>query len=291
VDLSLNTVTLGDNLLVLRELEARYAHAVTLVYFDPPFLTGRVYTTTGGEVAFDDRWPGGIHDYLEAMERRLYAMERLLAPHGSIVIHVDPKTSAHVRLLGDRVFGEANFASEIIWRYRRWPSKTPNFQRVHDVLLRWRADIAVEPRFTQLYEPLAPSTLKTWGTGKQDAVFEGGKRKRSSTTQEKSPGVPMGDVWDIGIVAPVANERVDFPTQKPEKLLERIVTSLTHEGDLVLDPYCGSGTTCVVSEKLKRKWLGIDNSPVAVRVARERLAGLDGSFPLAETPPLCEASE
>jgi site-specific DNA-methyltransferase (adenine-specific) len=282
----LRTVIEGDNLLVFRELEERYLRA-TLIYFDPPFFTGKTYKTTAGEVAFEDHWPGGMSEYLDALERRLLGMARLLAPHGSIVIHVDSKTSAHVRLLGDRIFGEDAFASEIIWRYRRWPSKTPNFQRVHDVLLRWRGDPDVEPRFVQLYEPLAPSTLKTWGTGKQEAVVENGKRKRSSTTAEKSPGVPMGDVWDIGIVAPIANERVDFPTQKPERLLERLISALTHEGDLVLDPYCGSGTTLVAAEKLHRRWIGIDSSPVAVRVARERLAALEGSYPLAETLDPC----
>jgi hypothetical protein len=192
-----------------------------------------------------------------------------------------------VRLLGDRVFGEDAFASEVVWRYRRWPSKTPNFQRVHDVLLRWVADPSFDPRWNQLYEPLAPSTLKTWGTGKQLAVVEGGKRVRSSTTAKESPGVPLGDVWDIGIIAPVAKERVDFPTQKPEKLLERLVLSLTGPGDFVLDPYCGSGTTLVVAERLGRPWVGIDSSSVATRVARERLA----SLALAKTTGACEASE
>ena len=187
--------------------------------------------------AFDDRW-GDISAWLDAMGGRLDAVRNLLAPHGSVVVHVDPKTSHYVKVLGDEIFGAEAFASEIVWRYRRWPSKTPNFQRVHDVLLRWRKDPDAAARFTQLYEPLAASTLATWGKNKQRAVFaRDGRRARSSSTSEPTQGVPMGDVWEIGVIAPIARERTGYPSQKPEALLERLLTALTHEGDLVLDPY------------------------------------------------------
>jgi adenine specific DNA methylase Mod len=263
----------GDNLTAMRDLWRSEGQCVALAYLDPPFASGQLYKTAAGEIAFDDRWPS-LDEYLSVLERRLWTAKELLLPRGSIVVHVDPKTSGYVRVLGDKVFGANAFASEVVWRYRRWPAKTPNFQRVHDVLLRWRASLNVEPIWNQLYEPLAASTIKTWGTGKQLAVVEGGKRKRSSTTAVESPGVPMGDVWDIGIIAPVARERVDYPTQKPEKLLERLILSLTNVGDLVLDPYCGSGTTLAVAEKLGRQYVGIDESPIAIRVTRTRLATL-----------------
>src|SRR6185295_16470996 len=109
------------------------------------------------------------------------------------------KTSHYLKVACDQIFGRACFASEIIWRYRRWPAKTPNFQRVHDVLLRYRKDPAVRPRWNQAYEPLAASTLATWGTKKQRAVFDGGRRARSSSLSTESEGVPMGDVWEIGV--------------------------------------------------------------------------------------------
>ncbi|HEY3592223.1 MAG TPA: site-specific DNA-methyltransferase, partial [Polyangiaceae bacterium] len=164
----------------------------------------------------------------------------------------------------------------IIWRYRRWPSKTPNFQRVHDVLLRYVRDPSKTPRFVQLFEPLAASTQLTWGTRKQRAVVdESGRRTRSSTMPEASPGAPLGDVWDIGIIAPVARERTGYPTQKPEALLERVISACTLPGDLVLDPYAGSGTTLTVAAKLGRKAIGIDESPVALRVSEERLRALN----------------
>src|ERR1019366_7034166 len=118
--------------------------------------------------AFDDRWPD-LPAYLSALGARMEATRPLLAAHGTLVVHVDPKTSHYVRVLGDEIFGAEAFVSEIVWRYRRWPSKTPNFQRVHDVLLRWRKDVSAVPRWNQPYEPLAPSTLPICGVNKQRA--------------------------------------------------------------------------------------------------------------------------
>jgi site-specific DNA-methyltransferase (adenine-specific) len=276
----------GDNLGVLRGLEATHGGTVTLAYLDPPFFTNREHAAwlrkagapPGSErrrvAAFDDRWRD-LPAWLDAMGGRLDAVRRLLAPHGSIVVHVDPKTSHYVKVLGDEIFGPDAFASEIVWRYRRWPSRTLNFQRVHDVLLRWRRDPSSAPRYNQLYEPLASSTLATWGRNKQRAVFSrDGRRTRSSSTDETTQGTPMGDVWDIGVIAPIARERTGYPSQKPEALLERLIGALTDPGDLVLDPYAGSATTLAVAHRMGRPFVGIDSSPVALDVARARLEGL-----------------
>jgi site-specific DNA-methyltransferase (adenine-specific) len=270
---------------------------VALAYLDPPFFTNREHAAwlrkagapPGSErrrvPAFDDRWDG-ISAWLDAMGGRLDAVRNLLAPHGSVIVHVDPKTSHYVKVLGDEIFGIDAFASEIVWRYRRWPSKTPNFQRVHDVLLRWRKDPGAAGRFTQLYEPLAASTLATWGKNKQRAVFaRDGRRARSSSTSEPTQGVPMGDVWDIGVIAPIARERTGYPSQKPEALLERLLTALTDEGDLVLDPYAGSATTLAVAHRLGRSFIGIDASPVAVDVARARMAAASPEGAMTEASP------
>lgn len=275
----------GDNLVVMVGMRTLYSQSVTLAYCDPPFFTQRDHKTKSDDVAFTDKWDG-LSAYIAALRLRLEAIKPLLAPWGSVVVHADSRTSSYTRVMGDLVFGYDNFASEVVWRYRRWPSKTPNFQRVHDTLLRWRKSMDVEPRFVQLYEPPAASTLKTWGVGKQLAVMKNGKRHHSSTTAEPSPGVPLGDVWDIGVIAPVAKERVDFPTQKPEALLTRLISSLTLPGDLVLDPYVGSGTTCVVAEKLGRSWVGVDESPIALKVAEKRLSDLaTGATPGAPRRP------
>lgn len=258
----------GHNGSELPRLKQRFA----LAYLDPPFFSGKKYKMKDGELAFDDRWPS-LATYLMRLEDVVRETRELLIPEGSLVLHVDTKVSHHAKIMLDRIFGADCFASEIIWRYRRWPSKTLNFQRVHDVLLRYRRDTSVLPRFNQLYEPLAPSTLATWGEGKQLAVVEGGKRLRSSTTAERSRGVPLGDVWDLSVIAPSSKERTGYPTQKPEALLERLVSGLTNPGDWVLDPYCGSATTLAVCKRLKRNAVGIDNSPAAIRVARARLSG------------------
>jgi site-specific DNA-methyltransferase (adenine-specific) len=278
------TLVLGDNLNALRALSSRLGQTVTLAYLDPPFLTGRRHerVTRGRDphtgkivrtrsAAFDDRWDG-LDRYLEALGPRLAAVRELLAPHGSVVLHVDSKTSHYAKVLCDELFGPRSFASEIVWRYRRWPSKTPNFQRLHDVLLRYVKDPDVRPRFRQLYEPLAPSTVATWGSKRQRAVVDGdGRRTRSSRTADPTPGAPLGDVWEIGIVAPVARERTGYPTQKPELLMQRLVEALTDPGELVLDPYIGSGTTAAVCARLERRVIAIDSNPEAIDITRRRL--------------------
>lgn len=273
----------GDNAGSLRTL-AKTGVRAALAYLDPPFFTGREHhllarTGKNAEDAsegggFDDRW-NSLEEYLESLVERVALTRELLLPEGCMILHVDPRTSHYLKVLCDEVFGVSSFASEIVWRYRRWPSKTLNFQRVHDVLLRYVKDPAKKPRFRQLYEPLAASTRATWGDRKQRAVVgAGGRRVRSSSTEEATPGTPMGDVWDIGIIAPVAKERTGYPTQKPEALLERLITSLTDPGDLVLDPYLGSGTTSVVCARLGRRAIGMDVNRRAVTITRRRLAEL-----------------
>ena len=273
----------GDNLRALHALAAR-PQRFALAYLDPPFLTGREHAEVGrrrnaeGDIvrtltpAFDDRWDS-LESYLSALGDRVSAARSLLREDGCLVLHVDPKTSHYAKVLCDEIFGLRSFASEIVWRYRRWPAKTKNFQRVHDVLLRYVKNPDVEPRFRQLYEPLAASTLATWGDKKQRAVVDAnGRRRCSSSTPDKSAGAPMGDVWEISIVAPVAKERTGYPTQKPEALLQRLIESCTEPGDAILDPYLGSGTTLSVAARLGRAGTGIDANPRALHIARQRLA-------------------
>ena len=224
---------------------------VSLAYLDPPFFTGRVHdkVTRGrdasGKVlralspAFDDRW-GNLPSYLGEPSRTPVGDRRLLAPHGCVIVHVDPRTSHYIKVLCDEIFGDDAFASEIVWRYRRWPAKTPNFQRVHDVC----CATCATPRFARASSSSSNRSRRRpsrrGATRKQRAVVgDDGRRTRSSTTAQLSPGAPLGDVWEIGIIAPVAKERTGYPTQKPEALLDRLISSCTHPGDLVLDPYAG----------------------------------------------------
>jgi DNA modification methylase len=287
----------GDNLLALSALSEDFAGQAALVYMDPPFFTGRTHqlvTRKKGQDGrpertlshgFDDRWDS-LEQYLEALWPRLVSARRLLRPDGCLVLHVDSKTSHYAKVMLDELFGLDCFASEIIWRYRRWPAKTKNFQRVHDVLLRYVADASQKARFNQLYEPLAASTRATWGDKKQRAVFDdGGRRLRSSTTRDGSPGVPLGDVWEIGIVAPVARERTGYPTQKPEALLERLIEACSCPGDLVVDPYLGSGTTVAVAARLGRRAIGVDVNPESLNLTRKRLQAIERSWAEARVEP------
>lgn len=255
----------GDNLDVMRRLAGQGFRA-DLVYMDPPFRTGRTFVCDG-RIAYVD--PSDPHAWRRQIHERLRALYPLLQPHASVVVHLDHHAEEAMRSLAAPAFGPP--VAEIIWRYRRWPSPSKMFQRVHDTLLVYRANADAEHRWNQLYEPHAPSTLATWGTKRQRARVVAGKRVRSEVGEEESPGVPMGDVWDIGILAPSSKERTGYPTQKPEALLERIIGALSNEGDVVLDPYMGSGTTLVVAKRMGRIGVGIDSSPVAIEVASARL--------------------
>lgn len=251
------------------EMRTMTGGSVDFAYLDPPFFTQRDHKTKSGEFAFSDKWENREH-FIRALTRRVLEVHRVLAAHGTMVLHLDPKTSHYAKIMCDRVFGESSFASEVIWRYRRWPTKTKNLQRVHDVMLRYVKTPGLET-FTQLYEPPSSSTIKAWGNKKQRAVIKDGKRIRSVSTAEESPGVPLGDVWDIGVIAPISKERTGYPTQKPESLIERWLEICTSPGDLVLDPYMGSGTVPLVASRMGRSYIAIDSSIEAVRIARERL--------------------
>jgi len=288
-----NKLIWGDNLLVMSSLLERFAGKIDLIYIDPPFATGADFSFSapigeaGEEVekaqsiieekAYRDTWGQGNVSYLSMMWSRLMLMRDLLRRGGSLVVHCDWHVVHLLRSVLDDVFGADSFRNEIVWRYRRWPAKTRVFQRMHDSLL-WYVKPGAEHVFTQLYEELAPSTLETWGTKRQVADFSTGRRKPSQT-EEETPGAPMSDVWDIGIIAPISHERVGFATQKPEALLARVITSLSNPGDLVADFFCGSGTTLAVAEKLGRRWIGCDLSRWAIHVTRKRLLGIENCRP------------
>jgi site-specific DNA-methyltransferase (adenine-specific) len=227
--------------------------------------------------------------YLCMMAPRLVELRRVLKPRGSLYLHCDPTASHYLKVLLDAIFGPACFRNEIIWRYRRWPAKARRFQRMHDVLLFYAARPDTQPTFNVLYgyERLADSTLKTFGTKKQKADFTSGHRKPSveEGDSEGPPlsdywdledldvtGMPLSDSWEVGIIAPIGKERTGYDTQKPEKLLERVILSSSNEGDVVLDPFCGCGTAIAVAEQRKRKWIGIDVTHLAINIIRDRLA-------------------
>ncbi len=215
---------------------------------------------------------GDLLAYLVMMTSRLVELHRVLAPTGALYLHCDPTASHYLKVVLDVVFGPGTFQNEVVWRYRRWPAKARRFQRMHDVLFYYAKSDRGEHTFETLYgyEKLAESTLKTFGTRKQLADFSSGHRK-PSTTDEQTAGPPLSDVWEIGVIAPIGRERTGWPTQKPEALLERIVRASSRPGDVVLDPFCGSGTTLAVAHRLGRRFIGIDAAPLAIDTSKRRL--------------------
>lgn len=216
--------------------------------------------------------------YLCMMAPRLLELRRVLKTTGSLYLHCDPTASHYLKVLLDAVFGDGCFRNEVIWRYRRWPTKSKQFQKMHDVLLYYSKASDGSHYFEPLfgYESLAESTVRTYGTKKQKADFSSGHRK-PSTIDEESQGPTLSDVWEIGVIAPVSKERLRYPTQKPEALLERVIRASSREGDVVLDPFCGCGTAVAVAEKLRRQWVGIDITHLAINLIKHRLADAHGS--------------
>ena len=207
--------------------------------------------------------------YLVMMTIRLQELYRVLKPTGSIYLHCDPTASHYLKLLLDAVFNYKNFCNEIIWHYRKWPTGKYIFQKNHDVLFFYSCSTAYKRTFNQLFMERAPSTLKRFGIAEIISGYdETGYRIPSRTSKQNSKGVRQDDVWDIGRVPPIKQL---FPTEKPEALLERIIKVSSNEGDTVLDPFCGCGTTITVAEKLKRKWIGIDITHLAISLIKHRL--------------------
>ncbi len=231
--------------------------------------------------------------YLSMMAPRLAELHRVMKPTASIYLHCDPVASHYLKILMDAVFRPANFRNEVIWRYRRWPTTARQFQKMHDVLLFYGKEPTAPRTFNVLYgyEALAESTIRTYGTKKQKADFSSGHRK-PSVEEEESKGPPLSDVWEVSIIPPSGKERLGYPTQKPEKLLERVVLASSLPGDVVLDPFCGCGTAVAVAHRLDRQWIGIDITHLAINLIKRRMKdalGIDVGEVVGEPVSLTDA--
>ena len=211
----------------------------------------------------------GMLAYLSYMGLRLLEMRSLLKPTGSIYLHCDPTASHYLKMLMDAVFGAGSFRNEVIWSYRRWSvASFQGFQRMHDCILCYMKRPG-EAVFNVEYEPASESYLRRFG-GKSNRK-DPDNPTRVVHVDEPTRGMPRRDVWnDISIIAGSARERIGYPTQKPVALLERIIGASSNPGDLVLDPFCGCGTTIEAAHKLDRRWIGIDISATAIDLILER---------------------
>jgi DNA modification methylase len=251
--------------------------SVDLIYLDPPFFSNRHYEVIWGDESeirsFEDRWKGGIDHYIGWMEPRLEQMHRVLKPTGSIYLHCDFHANHHLRLALDRVFRPDRFRNELIWSYKRYTAASGRFQRLHDTILFYGK--GKKGTFNDIREDYGERSGKADSHYKQDESgrwFRWQKRKGQDPYKVYlSEGRRLGDVWEIPIINASARERLGYPTQKPEALLQRIIEASSSRGDVVLDPFCGCGTAVAVAHKMKREWIGIDISPTAVGIIQDRL--------------------
>ena len=191
-------------------------------------------------------------------------MHRLLKPTGSLYLHCDPTASHYLKVVLDRVFGKGNYRNEIVWAYTG-PScpGMKNFPRKHDVLLRYTK--SAKWIFNQPRIPYQDPNQRP-----REAFNTGGHFSDDYINMMRERGKPVEDWWrDIPIAK--GKERTGYPTQKPLKLLERIIKASSNVGDIVLDPFCGSGTTLVAAKGLGRKYIGIDINEVSLKISEKRL--------------------
>jgi len=303
----LNKLYYGDNFDILRNhIED---NSVDLIYIDPPFNSKRNYNiiydgASAQAEVFKDTWSlrswqdekrliffdeaqrySGIHNIIDALEKllinsnpslfgylvnmaiRIVELHRVLKDTGSFYLHCDPVASHYLKLILDEVFGIRNFRNEIVWCYTSPGHSKRDFQRKHDSIFRYtKSDRYI---FNQQYIAYKSGIhVKEEG----EVLAYKGTIKESQKQEYEARGKPLEDWWvDIYPTDRVRKERLGYPTQKPEALLERIINAGSNEGDVVLDAFCGCGTTVAVAQRLKRKWVGIDITFLSIDLIRQRL--------------------
>jgi len=262
-----NTLYLCDNLDLMKRLPGSI---IDLIYVDPPFFTGKERKANsriqGAEYRFQDAWAGGIDGYVSWLKPRLTQMRRLLKPNGLIYLHLDWHAVHYAKVEMDTIFGYDRFVNEIIWRYRTGGVSRNRFSRKHDTILvysksaKYRIDPWKEKAYTKSrYRKAGPVN---YGAGNAE-FFDDGNGVYNL--------VNATDVWEIPYINSQAKERVGYPSQKPQKLIEKIISTSTRKGDLVADFFCGSGTTGVVAQALGRKWILSDQSVEALKISKARI--------------------
>lgn len=294
----MNRLIYGDNLLAMQALLAGDPESgmpsmrgkISLIYIDPPFDSKADYRTKVTlpgvdleqkptvieQFAYADTWKDGTISYLKMMYPRLALMRELLSDNGSIYVHIDYHVGHYIKVLLDEIFGKENFAREIIWSkgnlFGYAASVETNFVHTHDSIYFYKKNIN-DGFFNKQYEPYSDEYIKKRFTG-NDNDGKGPYRlqgKNQKQYLEESKGIGIKDVWDISIENVMSKSQTGYATQKPEKLLERIISSSCPENGIVADFFMGSGTTGAVAEKLGCKWIMSDLGKPACLVTRKRL--------------------
>jgi len=291
------------------EIEAQ--GGLKLIYIDPPFDVGADFSMDieiGGdtftkkpnileEIAYRDTWGKGTDSFIAMIYERIILMRDLLADDGSIYVHCDWRVNGYLRLIMDEIFGRLFLVNDLVWRYRTFQGQThAYFAKKHDNLLLFRK--GSQNTYHEVFDTEVEDTIdyKRWNaylddnyciTGAnmptQDSRFlrylnkwktKNGRNPGPNDVVFEVRGQPVDSVWDMKGLDPKSSEKVGYPTQKPEALLERIIKASSNEGDLVADFFCGSGTTAAVAEKLGRKWIATDLGKFAIHTTRKRMIGV-----------------
>jgi DNA modification methylase len=312
-EVSGNLLFHGDNRDVLAWLLAHgYRGKVNLIYIDPPFDSGADYVrrvqlrgvtgvaklegetyTLGEQIQYTDIWANDT--YLQFMYERLLLLKELVSSDGRILLHCNATRGHHLRFLMDEVFGSENFQNEIVWFYEnKLGTGGSVFDSRHDTILlyrkgeRWTHNDILVP-----VKEIKPQPVTQKIDGKRVWLRD---EEGDRLYQDSQPTRPIGDVWTIPIINPVASERVGYPTQKPEALIEYIVYACSNAEDLVLDCFVGAGTTAVVAQKLGRRWIAADVNKGAIQTTSKRLqtvireqieAGAVQTSEVSETSEVC----
>jgi len=292
-----NKLIWGDNKLILsslkngplrKEIEAQ--GGLKLIYIDPPFDVGADFSTkieigddeftkkpsVLEEVAYRDTWGKGNDSFIAMLYERLTLMHGLLADDGAIYVHCDWRVNHNIRHILDEVFGKNNFLNEIVWGYFSFKRKTTRkFPQKHDNIISYCKNKNNYTWNTQ-FTPHSDEYISRFKTDENGRKYRDDVNPTAGGTRiiylDELEGNIVDSVWDdISPVNPQAKERVDYPTQKPEALIERIIKASTNEGDLVADFFTGSGTTASVAEKLGRKWICSDLGRFGVHTTRKRM--------------------
>lgn len=267
-------VILGDSLVTMKGIKSA---SIDLVYLDPPFFTNRhhfaVTRDRTKKFSFSDVW-NDLSEYAEFMKIRLLEVHRVLKDTGSVFVHCDKNANFLLRALLDNLFGSEQFRSEIIWMYRRWSNSAKGLMPAHQTLLFYSKSDHF--KFNRIYCAYSETTnvdqiLQLRARDTHGVTAYATNRDGGIVYCNEKKGVPLSDVWEIPFLNPKAKERTGYPTQKPILLLERVIEIATDPGDLVLDPFCGSGTTLVAAKILGRSSIGLDSSEEAVDLAKQRL--------------------
>ncbi len=301
-----NKLIWGDNKLILSSLkngpireEIEKQGGIKLIYIDPPFDVGADFSmdieigddtftkkpNVLEELAYRDTWGKGADSFISMIYERLVLMRDLLAEDGSIYVHCDWRVTAHIRQVLDEVFTHDCLINEIIWYFSQGGKGTAYFGKKHNTI--WMYGKSKTPHFNdkEVRLPFTPHKQDSSGKnyGGRMGVDENGREyvEKWGTGKKKlyryylDEGKLPEDVWtDIQSIQSAAEERVDYPTQKPIALLERIIKASSNENDIVADFFCGSGTTAAVSEKLGRKWIVSDLGKFAIHTTRKRMIGV-----------------